>query len=428
MVPLKVRDIMTDSADKKAETAQTERKPEWETACPAATKEHEETAKRYDHVYPVILAGGSGVRLWPESRPDWPKQFLSVSGKQSMLEDTFERISSVVAMDHVFVVTSTRDAGRIKLCLPNVLPDHIIAEPLARNTAPAIGMAALELLNRDPDAIMVVLPSDHFVEPVSEFCRALDRAVQTVQAHPNQLVVFGIKPTSPATQYGYIEIDSGAYHSLDVSPMVVRTFAVSSFHEKPNRETAAKYLETGRFYWNSGMFVWRADRIVELLKQFEPELVKWVNRVIVFKDTAQERNRSCFDETMHDMYEHVKKIPIDRAVLERASDLCMVEATFRWDDLGSFTSLAALDGKADGDGNIITGKNVILHHSTQNIVRQFSDELGTVPLLALLGVDDLVVVQTPGAILVCKKEEQEKIPEMLEKAGISFVPDKVSRG
>ncbi|MDO5565186.1 MAG: mannose-1-phosphate guanylyltransferase [Planctomycetia bacterium] len=415
---------MTDNADKKKNTAKTTDK----TTLNKSEQTAEQTPEQYAHVYPVILAGGSSIRLWPESRPYWPKQFLPLNGTHTMLEDTFNRIVPPVSVDHVFVVTSQRDAHRISNYLPNIVPDHVLAEPIGRNTAPAIGLAAMEILRYDPDAIMVVLPSDHVVEPVSEFTRALDQAIQTVQANPSQLVVFGITPTSPATQYGYIEIKSKSDHSPDTSSNVVRTFDVASFHEKPDKITAAKYLNTGRFYWNSGMFVWRADRIVELLKEFEPELYKSLDEMFGLREAFLEKQAPGFDDAFRAIYEKVKKIPIDRAVLERASGLCMVEATFRWDDLGSFTSLSALDGQRDEDGNIVTGKNIILHHATQNIVRQIPDESDNSPTLALLGVDDLVVVQTSWAILVCKKEEQDKIPEMLQKAGISFDSSQAQRG
>lgn len=395
------------------------------------TKAVARTMGKFAHVYPVILAGGSGIRLWPESQPDCPKQFLRVSGRRTMLEETYRRIAPMVVPDHLLVVTARTDAKRVRQSLPKIAPNNILAEPVGRNTAPAIGLAAFELLERDPDAIMVVLPSDHVVEPVSSFRRALGLAVHLVQHNPNQLAVFGISPEYPATQFGYIEInpdkpgpsveqDERNALSTPRSP-VIRSFAVASFHEKPDRKTASRYLKKGRFYWNSGMFVWRADRIVELLERFEPELVASLKRIF------QQRSFPDFTEILNHEYSNMKKIPIDRAVLERSSDLSMVEAPFEWDDLGSFDALAARDGHTDTNGNTITGKKIVLHNAARNIVRQLPDQKNP-PLVALLGVDDLIVVQTQKAILVCKKEEQANIPELLQQAGISFDSDHDRRG
>ena len=214
-------------------------------------------------LHAVIMAGGSGTRFWPQSRHSLPKQLLPLAGKRTMIQQAVDRTSPWVADDCTWIVTNAAQAAETKIQLPEVPVGNVLIEPCGRNTAPCIGLAAIQLLARDPDAMMLVIPADHVIKPNGVFQQAVERAVSLIGQQSDALVLFGVRPTNAATGFGYIERGE----TLDES-----VFRVESFREKPDSETAEQYVEAGRFYWNCGIFVWRAEQILSALEQFEPEM------------------------------------------------------------------------------------------------------------------------------------------------------------
>jgi mannose-1-phosphate guanylyltransferase len=347
-------------------------------------------------LHAVIMAGGSGTRFWPQSRQKLPKQLLKLAGDRTMIQQTLDRCRSWVDPSRVWVVTNELQATATAEQLPELPGDNILVEPCARNTAPCVGLAAIEILHRDPDAVMFVLPADHVIQTDEAFARAAAKAVEIVTADPSRLVLFGVTPTFPSTGYGYIE--RGGMIS-DSSP---RVYSVASFREKPHLSLAEQYLREGRFFWNCGIFCWKAATIVELLKNHESEIHEGLMKIA---DGLRQGKRTA--AIAHE-FPLLRSISIDYAVLERAQGVVVVEAPFHWDDVGSWLSLPRLNG-ADSEGNTVDG--LFCGVDTQGcIVRTTNDHL-----VATLGLRDLIIVHTPDATLVADASQSERIREVLEQ-------------
>lgn len=352
-------------------------------------------------LYAVIMAGGSGTRLWPESRNERAKQFLPLAGEKTMIAETVDRLETLVPPERVFLVAGSSMATRLRESLPQIAEANLLLEPAARNTAPCIGWAAVELLRHDPEAVMVVLPADHVIRPANVFCETLRFAAEVIEENPERLVTLGIKPTFPATSYGYIE--RGA--ALE-SPATIRRRSLTKahdvlcFHEKPDADRAGTFLASGRFAWNAGIFVWKAKTILELLKRFEPEMGARLDAI------AQTPGR----EAVEEHFPAMKNISIDYAVMEKAEAMVVLEAPFEWDDVGTWCSLERLYAdRRDAAGNIAIRTRLLTVGSSNNVVRgQDANRL-----IALLGVEDLIVVQTPDATLIAKKDCEESIRELI---------------
>lgn len=343
-------------------------------------------------LYAVILAGGSGTRFWPASRKLLPKQFLTLAGPRSMLQMTVERCEPWIPLAGVRVVTNAVQAPEVARELPGMDAAQILIEPCARNTAPCIGLAAVRLLQTDPDAIMVVLPSDHVIQPVEAFHAAVEQAAAIVRKSPESLVLFGVTPGYPATGFGYIE------RGLQGSS--INAFHVASFREKPVRAVAEEYLRTGRYYWNCGIFVWRAATILKALQEFQPAIYEGLQRMVLQSQVKG------WEHALQVEYPQLTSISIDHGVLEQARDVTVLEAPFQWDDVGSWLALQRLLG-VDPDGNTISG----LHcgrETTGCIIRTTDDHL-----VATLGVEDLVIVHTPDATLVASKSSEDSIRSLV---------------
>lgn len=344
-------------------------------------------------LHAVVMAGGSGTRFWPVSRRSLPKQFLTLFGEQSLIQQAVSRAQPLV-QNNAWVVTGAAHAVETGRQLPEVATDHILVEPCGRNTAPCIGLAAIRLLAEDPDAVMLVTPADHVITPNERFLAAVERATATVEQSPEKLCLFGIVPTRPATGYGYIERG-------DELPDSDRVFDVARFREKPNLETAQEFLEAGNFFWNSGIFVWRADTILKELERLQPDLVAVLNRL------KEHIDQPTWDSALETEFPQMPSISIDYAVLEHSKDVCVMETPFIWDDVGSWAALARLHTQ-DDNGNTVLGKHSGI--ATNNCTVFSSDD----HLIATIGLEDCIVVHTESSTLVAKLDDESQIRDLLK--------------
>ena len=369
-------------------------------------------------LYCVIMAGGSGTRFWPESRTSRPKQLLRLVGQQTMLRETFERLAGLVPPERVLAATSRDLAPAVAAELPELPVGAILAEPHKRNTAPCIGLAAFELLRRDPDAVMAVLPADHVISPADGFRRAVALADSLVVQAPQYLITFGIRPSYPAEIFGYIERgplanqllphaqgeSAAALPAGEKSPLV---YKVVKFREKPSADVARQFLAAGNYYWNSGIFVWKASTILELLRRHQPALYAHLERI------AGAAGKPRYMEVLEREFAAMEAISIDYAVMEHAADVLVIEAPFDWDDVGSWQAMARLRG-ADANGNTVVGRHLGID-TLGTIVRTSEDHL-----VVTIGLRDCVVVHTPDATLVADKHQEEsvrKVVQMLQQRG-----------
>lgn len=354
------------------------------------------------------MAGGSGTRFWPESRRARPKQFLTLAGERTLIQQAADRCRSWVPPERIRVVTNASHAAETSRQLPEVPRDNILLEPCGRNTAPCIGLAAWQVHLADPEGVLLVTPADHLIRPHSEFRATVERALKLIDRHPQASVLFGIQPTYPATGYGYIE------RGRPIAGAEGTAWQVKTFHEKPNEDAARRFLETGNFYWNSGIFVWRAARILELLKEFQPQIHAGLERLFARSEVAG------WERAVEEEFPKLPSISIDYAVLEplaargEADDsVGVLPTSFEWDDVGSWQALPRVLG-SDAQGNTTLGRTCLIG-SSGCIIRS-SDE----HLVAAIGLEDFVVVHTADATLIAPKGDEaalRKLVALLQERG-----------
>lgn len=364
-------------------------------------------------LHAVVLAGGTGSRLWPESQVDRPKQFLRLLGEETLIANTVQRIRSIVPQHRVLFATRDSFVPLLLESFPTLSPQQLLLEPVARNTAPCIGLAAIRLLRDDPDATMIVLPSDQRIEPESEFCRVLRFAGQLVEESPNRLVTLGVRPRFPSTAYGYIErgepvadnqasAEQSSVCEMTQSPIPV--FKVQLFHEKPVLQRATEFVESGRFFWNAGIFIWKARTILEEIRTWEPDLGERLDRI------AEQVVSPQFPSILAKEFQEMKSISIDYAVLERSSNVLVIETEFDWDDVGTWSSLARVYANCEDElGNVSLGGVLHAKDARNNLVRSTDPNRE----IALIGVDNLIVVQTATTTLIVPKEQEGAIAGLL---------------
>ena len=350
-------------------------------------------------IYPIILSGGVGSRLWPLSRSLFPKQLLALAGDRSLIQETALRVARasfakpliVCNVEHRFLIAEQmRTVG--------VAPEAILLEPSGRNTAPAAAVAALAVAEKKTDAILLLMPADHVVRDQLAFAHAIDSAI--VAAERGYLVAFGIKPRGPETGYGYVQHGAPLYEHA-------QTFAVSRFVEKPDAATAARYVEAGDYYWNSGLFAFRADVFLAELERLEPDMLAHCRRAL-----REGKNDFDFLRLAPVPFEACKSISVDYAVMEHTDKAAIVPVKMGWSDIGSWEALWEASSK-DDSGNALHGD--VQHHGARNSYLRSEG-----PLVAAVGVEDLVVVATNDAVLVSRKntsQDVKKIVEQLEHAG-----------
>ncbi len=346
--------------------------------------------------YAVILAGGSGSRLWPASRRSLPKQFLALGDRpgESLLAATGRRLENLCRPENIVVVTAAAQAEMVRRAMPEWLAeDAIIAEPEARNTAAALGLAAVHLAHRDPDAVLGILPADHHIADQAEFARVVDRAFSVAESH-EVIVTVGIVPSRPETGFGYLEVGE---------PFADGVHAVARFVEKPDAETARAYLEAGTYLWNGGMFFVTAGRLLAEIERYMPETAAGLDEI----RQALHSGGAAAAAAAERVYPTLPKISIDYGVMERAERVVTVRGDFGWNDVGSWSALADYR-PADGNGNIATG-TVLYHEATNNIVMTDDDTA-----VAVIGISDLVVVKAGNAVLVVPRARAQEVRAIVD--------------
>lgn len=348
-----------------------------------------------NHLNVVILAGGSGTRLWPLSTPSFPKQFLPLPNGNSMIQETLARVAPLVSPEQIWVVTGRNMAPLVHEHLPELAPGHILGEPGGRNSAPAIAWAASTIARQDPEGVMIILSADHVIARVETFRQALQLAQQA--ANEGHLVTLGIKPTTPETGYGYIryaeQIGQGFDHQL---------YTGERFVEKPDRATAQSYLEDGHYVWNSGMFIWQVKTILRELRTHLPEVMRKIDQIVDAMHTSHEK--AALDE----IWPTIQSISIDYGIMEKTSHFAVIPADIGWNDVGNWEQYGALF-PADGQGvkrmgthEDLGSQNIFVYNNTQ---RQ----------IFTIGLEDIVVVEMDDKTVICHMREVQRVKEIAEK-------------
>lgn len=347
----------------------------------------------------VVMAGGGGTRFWPLSRKERPKQLLNLSGKDLMVNETLDRLAGSVDRKNMFIVTNVTQAELMKEeTRGRMQEDHILAEPAARNTAACIGYAAIEILKKYGDGVMCILPSDHFIKNEKEFNNIIDAAM-LVAEQTDALVTIGINPDFPATGYGYIKAKPGS--ETPIGDKCGKNYSiVEEFVEKPDLNTARKYLEEGCYSWNSGMFIWKASVILSYIQKLLPDVYVCLEKIGNAMNTAEERR------VVEEVYPTIPKISIDYGIMERADHVLVISGEFGWNDIGSLDMLSIMKD-ADENGNVGYGEQLLI--DTHNCI-----VYGTNKMIAAVGVSDLIVVQTEDAVLVCPKDRAQDVKAVVE--------------
>jgi mannose-1-phosphate guanylyltransferase len=356
-------------------------------------------------LHAVIIAGGGGTRFWPRSRAARPKQFLALTGQRTLLQLAFDRIEALAPESQRWVITGQSMAALVREQLPALREECLVPEPVGRDTAACIGLGAALVRQADPQAVMVVTPADHVIEPLALFHKTVRAAADLADEYPQALITFGIVPTSPATGYGYIERgDSAAGRNQ------LQAYRSRAFNEKPDARTAQEYVSAGRYYWNSGLFVWRAEAILSELARLQPALHDAVRRIA---DAWSKPNRM---EVFRQEYEPLKRISIDYAVMEHCREGYVLAAPFTWDDVGSWQALER-HFPQDEAHNTVQGTEHINVGGQRCIV--IGDQTPG-QVMATVGVSDLVIVRDGNAILVARRDDEagiKKLVEMLKAKG-----------
>ncbi len=348
----------------------------------------------FEHAYAVIMAGGSGTRFWPLSRRKHPKQLLELFGRGTLLEQTVARIRDIIPPKRIYVFTNELVRREVIRRLPEIPKAQIAAEPVGRNTAPTIGLAAHEILARDRDGLMVVLPSDHVILKPAAFRLALRTACRLASAEERS-VILGLKPTRPDTGYGYVRLGA-----LEARMGGQEVYRVEKFTEKPPLALARRYLASGRYIWNGGMFIWRASTLIANLERYQPEMARVLARIAAAGGVRARR-------TLRRLFPKLEKISIDYALMEKISGIFAVAADIGWSDVGSWAVVHELSRK-DQDANVKTGDSLCLASQGNMIV-------SSKKFVVTVGVRDLVVVETNDALLVCAREHSQDVGKAVQE-------------
>ncbi|HSL89155.1 MAG TPA: mannose-1-phosphate guanylyltransferase [Ignavibacteriaceae bacterium] len=343
------------------------------------------------NLYAIIMAGGVGSRFWPRSTKKTPKQFIQMIGDRTLIQDTVKRLDGLVKDENIYIVTNSLQLDELKKQLNKIPFENLIEEPFGRNTAACIGLASVIISKKDKDAVTVILPSDHIIHDITEFHKSILCAANFANTS-NGLVTIGINPTKPETGFGYIQIDDRAVQD--------NIFRVYTFAEKPNYATAIRFIESGDFLWNSGIFIWRTDSIINEIKSLMPDLYEGLEKI------EKVLGKTDYPELLNNVYGQLRKVSIDYGIMEKSKRVYLTKGNFRWSDIGSWEEVYNLSEK-DNDGNVIQG---LVY--TDMVIDSFihSEDKFT----AVIGVDNLVIVSSNDAVLVCRKDKSQEVKRIVD--------------
>lgn len=344
-------------------------------------------------MFAVIMAGGGGTRLWPKSREQRPKQMHALIGDKPLVHEMADRLQHILGFDNVYIIANEHHAKLILESMP-YMKDRIIVDPYRRDTGPCIGLAAIYLSRIDPDAIMGVFPADPFIGSETKFGEAIHAA--EALAKQGNVVTVGIRPSYPETGYGYIKVD-GEYGTINEC----NVFKVSRFVEKPSLETAAEYCKSGDYLWNSGMFVWSVPTVLDLYRKHLPNVYERLMRI---KDAI---GSPIEKEVVDSEYKQMEKISVDYGIMEKLSDILVVEGRFEWNDVGNWAAIEDLKDK-DEDGNVIEGNHIAIDTKNCLIVG------GQDRIIATIGLEDMIVVDTEDALLICRRDRAQDVKKVVD--------------
>ena len=348
-----------------------------------------------EHLYALIMAGGGGTRLWPMSRREHPKQMLKLVGDRTMFQLSVDRLLPLLPADHIYVVTATEQVAPLAAQCPELPHENFIVEPMGRGTASCIGLSAMHLQRRDPEATMVVVTADHFIKREAVF-RDVLRAGQAI-ADDGYLVTLGIEPAFAATGYGYIRQGAHLGQSGDFA-----YYHAERFTEKPDAATAKAFLEEGVYAWNSGMFIWQVNTILDEIRRSMPALNTVLNNL------AQALNTDVYNETLCRLWPTLHKETIDYGIMEKAKKVTVIPVDLDWSDIGAWSSVKDLH-IPDENGNVLLGDTINIDSAETMVFAQGER------LVVTIGVDDLIVVDTPNAILITKRDQSQRVREVVEQ-------------
>ena len=341
----------------------------------------------------LIMAGGRGTRFWPKSRKKLPKQFLSLTGDgKTMIQLTVDRLLPIVDAEDIFISTNSEYLDLIKEQLPNIPQENILCEPVGRNTAPCIGLGAIHINKKYDDAVMIVLPSDHQIKMPDLFRNTLNDACELAE-EGNNIVQIGITPDYPETGYGYIKYNPTEKKNT--------AYKVDKFVEKPDLETAKQYLETNQYLWNAGQFIWKVSTVLKDMEEYMPVTY---SKLMKIQETI---GTDKYEETLKNEFESMEAISIDYGVMEKAKDIYVIPGNFGWDDVGSWLAVGRLQRK-DNKGNVINGDVITLN--TEDCIIQ-----GDKKLIAVIGMTNVIVVDTEDALLICDEDHAGEIKDVMQQ-------------
>jgi len=349
--------------------------------------------------YAILMAGGVGARFWPVSTQEFPKQFHDMLGTgETLIQKTFSRLSNIIPEENIFILTNERYNDLVFKQLPKVTKRQVVLEPAMRNTAPCILFAALKIQKENPNAVMIVAPSDHWIEDEAAFTSNVQQAFDFCEAK-NALMTLGIKPTFPNTGYGYIEYDKSSNEEIK---------SVNQFREKPDYETAKSFLKQGNFLWNAGIFMWSAKSVVEAFKSNQPELYS------LFEKGKPVYNTDFEDDFIRDNYSKAENISVDYAIMEKSNNVFVLPATFDWNDLGTWGSLYDKIDQGKG-GNAVVNASTFIKDASGNMIRSKKGKVVVVE-----GLNDYIIVDKDEVLLIFPKEKEQDIKTLRQRVSEKF--------
>jgi len=344
-------------------------------------------------IYALIMAGGQGTRFWPLSRRHMPKQFVNISGNDIMLNETIKRLLGVIPIENILVITNRKQSHVVNQLILSDLPrENLLFEPVERGTSACVAYASMVISSRCENAVMCVFPSDHYITELGKYVDTVTKAC-TVAHETGKLITIGIRPTFPATGYGYIRFKKGKFQYSDV-------YEVEEFIEKPAIDAARKYLKENCFLWNSGMFIWKVSTILDNLKRYLPRLFKKMSKIREFIGTEKEEG------VVDSVYSNLQNLSIDYAILERSDDVLVIPGDFGWNDVGSWDTLGTIF-PTDENGNIVKAKHLGIN--TKNSIIYGDDRL-----IATIGLEEFIIADTSDALLICPKGKAQEVKNIVE--------------